>query len=38
LEIEGPVQNTDNVIVIKACRIKALPQDQLAAGASHDFH
>lgn len=38
LEIEGPVQNTDNVIVIKARRIKPLPQDKLAASASHDFH
>jgi error-prone DNA polymerase len=38
LEIEGPVQNTDNVIVIKARRIKPLPQDKLAASSSHDFH
>jgi error-prone DNA polymerase len=38
LEIEGPVQNTDNVIVIKARRIAALPPNKLAAAASHDFH
>ncbi|MGA2749256.1 MAG: hypothetical protein ABSG59_10810 [Verrucomicrobiota bacterium] len=38
LEIEGPVQNTDNVIVIKARRIERMPQDKLAAGVSHDFH
>ena len=38
LEIEGPVQITDKVIVIKARRIKAMPQDSLAAGVSHDFH
>jgi error-prone DNA polymerase len=38
LEIEGPVQNTDNVIVIKARRIAALASGKLAAAASHDFH
>jgi error-prone DNA polymerase len=38
LEIEGPVQNTDNVIVIKACRIAAMARNNLAAAASHDFH
>jgi error-prone DNA polymerase len=38
LEIEGPVQNTDNVIVIKARRITAMPPNKLAAAASHDFH
>jgi error-prone DNA polymerase len=38
LEIEGPVQNTDNVIVIKARRIAAMPPNKLAAAASHDFH
>ena len=38
LEIEGPVQNTDNVIVIKARRIARMSQDKLAAGVSHDFH
>jgi error-prone DNA polymerase len=38
LEIEGPVQNTDNVIVIKARRIAAMPRNKLAAAASHDFH
>jgi error-prone DNA polymerase len=38
LEIEGPVQNTDNVIVIKARRIAAMARSNLAAAASHDFH
>jgi error-prone DNA polymerase len=38
LEIEGPVQNTDNVIVIKARRITPMRQNNLAAPASHDFH
>jgi error-prone DNA polymerase len=38
LEIEGPVQNADNVIVIKARRIAAMPRNKLAAAASHDFH
>ncbi len=38
LSIEGPVQNTDNVVVVKARNIKALPQAQLAASPSHDFH
>jgi len=32
------VQNTDNVIVIKARRITAMPPNKLAAAASHDFH
>jgi error-prone DNA polymerase len=38
LQIEGPVQNTDNVIVVKAHHIKPLPPYELSAGASHDFH
>jgi len=38
LEIEGPVQNTDNVIVIKALRILAMRRNNLAAAPSHDFH
>jgi error-prone DNA polymerase len=37
LEIEGRVQSRDNVILIKASRIKALRQDKLAAAESHDF-
>ncbi len=38
LTIEGLVQNTENVVVIKARRIEALFAAGLAAGASHDFH
>jgi error-prone DNA polymerase len=38
LTIEGPVQNTDNVVVIKARRIEPLFDPALAAGPSHDFH
>jgi error-prone DNA polymerase len=38
LEIKGPVQNNDNVIVVRASRIKPLPQDKLAAASSHDYH
>jgi error-prone DNA polymerase len=38
LEIEGPVQNTDNVVVIKARRITAMMRIGLATAASHDFH
>ncbi|HEX4120734.1 MAG TPA: error-prone DNA polymerase [Verrucomicrobiae bacterium] len=38
LEIEGPLQNTDNVVVVKARRIIAMPQTRLASTPSHDFH
>ncbi len=38
LTIEGPVQNTDNVVVVKARRIERLFEPQLVTGASHDFH
>jgi len=37
LTIEGPVQNTDNVVVVKARRITPLLDPSLAAAASHDF-
>jgi error-prone DNA polymerase len=37
LLVEGPVQNVDNVIHVKAKRIKALEFDPIAT-ASHDFH
>jgi error-prone DNA polymerase len=38
LEIEGPVQNTDNVVVVKARRILPMRRNNLAAAPSHDFH
>jgi error-prone DNA polymerase len=37
LLVEGPVQNVDNVIHVKAKRIKALEFDPIAT-VSHDFH
>jgi len=37
LTIEGPVQNTDNVVVIKARRIEPLFHPRLASSPSHDF-
>ena len=37
LIIEGKVQNTENVVLIKAQRITALAHDQLAGSESHDF-
>jgi error-prone DNA polymerase len=37
LIIEGKLQNSENVIVVQARHIRALPHDQLVAGASHDF-
>ena len=37
LMIEGPLQNQDNVVSVKARRIRAL-QFQIAAAPSHDFH
>ena len=38
LLIEGEVQNSDNVVLIKAREIKPLLHDQLVGSASHDFH
>ena len=38
LIIEGKLQNTENVIVVQARRIKALPHEQLVGSGSHDFH
>ncbi|MEO5717549.1 MAG: OB-fold nucleic acid binding domain-containing protein, partial [Chthoniobacterales bacterium] len=37
LLIEGEVQNTDNVVLVKARRISPLPHAQLAGSESHDF-
>ncbi|MFN2508111.1 MAG: DNA polymerase III subunit alpha [Chthoniobacterales bacterium] len=37
LIIEGEVQNTDNVVLIKTRNIKPLPHAQLAGSDSHDF-
>ena len=38
LIIEGPVQTTEKVIVVKARKIERLPHEDLAATSSHDFH
>jgi error-prone DNA polymerase len=38
LVIEGTVQNSDNVVLIKAQEIKPLAHEQLVGSASHDFH
>jgi error-prone DNA polymerase len=37
LVIEGVVQNTDNVVLIKAQNIRPLPHEQLIGSESHDF-
>jgi error-prone DNA polymerase len=38
LLIEGQVQNSDGVVLIKAREIRALAHEQLAGSESHDFH
>ena len=38
LIIEGEVQNSDDVVLIKAREIRPLAHDQLVGSASHDFH
>jgi error-prone DNA polymerase len=38
LLIEGEVQNSDNVVLIKAQNIRALVHEQLIGSESHDFH
>jgi error-prone DNA polymerase len=38
LLIEGEVQNSDNVILIKVREIRALAHEQLVGSQSHDFH
>ncbi|MDP9254677.1 MAG: error-prone DNA polymerase, partial [Verrucomicrobiota bacterium] len=38
LLIEGEVQNSDDVVLIKAQRIRPLAHEQLAGSSSHDFH
>jgi error-prone DNA polymerase len=38
LLIEGQVQNSDNVVLIKAREIKPLLHEQLVGSESHDFH
>ncbi len=38
LMIEGQVQNTDKVVLIKTHRITALTGEQLVGSDSHDFH
>ena len=38
LLIEGEVQNSDNVVLIKAQKIKPLVHEQLIGSESHDFH
>jgi error-prone DNA polymerase len=38
LLIEGRVQNSDDVVLIKACEIKPLVHETLVGSESHDFH
>jgi error-prone DNA polymerase len=38
LLIEGEVQNSDDVVLIKAQRIRPLADEQLTGSSSHDFH
>jgi error-prone DNA polymerase len=38
LLIEGEVQNSDNVVLIKAREIRPLAHEQLPGSESHDFH
>jgi error-prone DNA polymerase len=38
LVIEGQVQNTDNVVLIRAQQIRPLAHEQLVGSESHDFH
>jgi len=38
LLIEGEVQNSDGVVLIKTRDIKPLPHNELVAAGSHDFH
>jgi len=38
LIIEGQVQNTDNVVLIRTSSITALTPEQLVGSSSHDFH
>jgi error-prone DNA polymerase len=38
LVIEGQVQNTDNVVLVKTKRVEPLPHGQLTGSDSHDFH
>ncbi len=38
LLIEGEVQNSDGVVLIKARAIRALAHEQLIGSESHDFH
>jgi error-prone DNA polymerase len=38
LLIEGEVQNTDNVVLVKARKISPLAHASLGGSASHDFH
>jgi hypothetical protein len=38
LLIEGEVQNSEGVVLIKAREMKPLAHEQMAGSASHDFH
>jgi error-prone DNA polymerase len=38
LVIEGQVQNTDNVVLVKTKRVEPLPHGELIGTDSHDFH
>jgi error-prone DNA polymerase len=38
LIVEGPIQNVDGVINIKAQKVSSLPLSAMVATISHDFH
>jgi error-prone DNA polymerase len=38
LIIEGQVQNTDNVVLVRTRNIERMPDHSLSASPSHDFH
>jgi error-prone DNA polymerase len=38
LLIEGQLQNTDNVIHVRAAKIERLRHEQLVGSGSYDFH
>jgi error-prone DNA polymerase len=38
LIIEGQVQNTDNVVLVRTKKIERMPDHSLTASPSHDFH
>ena len=38
LIIEGKVQNSENVVLIRAENVERLPHEELIGSESHDFH